>query len=284
MQSNMKKEQYEVLKWWHGSRNYQQGILLLSRFSRNKALVHTLMKPGKEKFGNSVSKLHYELTKSQGLDWRNMPRLPEGSIQDVDFVQADDDASLEKNNTTSENLDEDLPAGQADESLDLYPKVIRRLKYEYSNLYKERSLLHRQMREIPEPNTLKNTFARAEKLKAIKLLSAKMDHLYKFIEDFEKSGIVPLEETVWPVSPANALSVQPELPRNISELKRMKKNLQSDNTKDRNRLLFQQRTQGAKEQPMPVGPKRTKIELRIKKKEEEIISIDNLIIQLENAD
>ena len=277
----MKQEQIEILKWWHGSRDYLQGVLLLSRFCKNKTLVKTLMKPGKENYGNSVAKLHYELAKSQGLNWREMPGLPDELEAVNEDVNSDVLTTDETDSLPEITLTDDLVSDNTEEVPDQYPKVIRRLKYEYSNLYTERSILHKEMREIPELNTLKNTFARADKLKAIKALSGKMEHLYGFLEDFEKSGVVPMEETIWP---ASTVPIIPELPKSIEELKKMKKNLQTDNTKDRNRLLYQQRTQGEKEQPIPAGPKRTKIELRIRKKEQEIIAIDNQILQLENAD
>src|SRR6056297_328159 len=58
-----------------------------------------------------------------------------------------------------------------------YPKIIRRLKYEYSNLYTNRSLLHKKMRSIDEKNSPVNMKNRAMLLQQIKELSGQMDHL-----------------------------------------------------------------------------------------------------------
>ena len=70
----MNDHQLEVLTWWYGRRDYSSGIALLSRYCKNRTIVQTLNKPGKEKFINSVQKLHYEVTKAVHLDWLHMPK------------------------------------------------------------------------------------------------------------------------------------------------------------------------------------------------------------------
>ena len=63
----------------------------------------------------------------------------------------------------------------------------------------------------------------------------------------------------------------------------MKWSLQSETAKDRSRLLYQQRTKGEKENPMPAGPKRDAIELRLKLREHKMKEITQQIAALENA-
>ena len=274
----MNAEQLEIVKWWQSGCDYQMGVMLLAKHCKNKVLVHTLMKPGKEKFEPAVKKLRYELPKSVGLDWLKMP-VHEGKKeeQSAPVKPAAPGGGLSENNRGEEKR---APL-VSDKPLDQYPAIIRRIKYQYSDLYKQRSVKHKTMREVAEANSEHNIAKRAGLLADIKRISGEMDHLYRFIEEYEKNGTLPSEEIVWPPAPKR---VSADLPVDVVQLRKLKKNLQTANTKDRNRLLYQQRTQSGNEKPMPKGPKRTKIEYRIKARETEILGIDTKIVKLENAD
>ena len=276
----MNTNQTEVLKWWHGSRNYQQGIMLLARFCKNKVLIHTLMKPGKEKFKPAISKLYYELPKAVGLNWLKMPALPEGAATEPEQKKPPVIIpTLSGNIVLENNSDKKHIPIISDKPLDDYPKVIRRLKYEYSTLYKQRSISHKKMVGIAEANSQHNITARADLFTEIKAISTKMDYLYAFIGEYEKNGTIPLEEVVWPPEPEKE-----KLPDDVDELRKKKKNLQWSVSRDKNRLLYQQRTKGKNKKPMPEGPKRKGYELKIKKREKQILEISNKIVDLLHAD
>lgn len=279
----MTAEQLEIVKWWHSGKSFQMGIMLLAKYCKNKVLVHTLMKPGKEKFPPAVSKLHYELPKSVGLDWMKMPKLAVEKKTQTKEEKKSQPAIPPAPQKVKEKIilqeEQHVPL-VSDKPLDQYPKIIRRIKYQYADLYKQRSAKHKAMREVSEDNQEGSIARRSELMGQIKKISGEMEHLYRFIDEYEKNGTLPPEEIVWPQAPMQKSN---ELPDNATELRKQKKNLQTANTKDRNRLLFQQRTQMERERPMPKGPKRTKIEYRIKKREEEIERIDVKIIEMENA-
>ncbi|MBK6285789.1 MAG: hypothetical protein IPF54_26740 [Draconibacterium sp.] len=59
----MNDAQNEVIAWWYGNRNYRTGIELLARYCKNKVIINTLAKQGKENFPASLKKLNYELQK-----------------------------------------------------------------------------------------------------------------------------------------------------------------------------------------------------------------------------
>jgi hypothetical protein len=269
----MEQKQIDVLQWWYGTRDYQSGVMLYGRYGKNKTLGNTFNKPGKEKVLSG--KLHYELCKSAGFNWKRMPLLPDGIVPKTINVLAQPTLIVS-----------DLPAAPSDPGKRIpiitdvillqYPKVIRRLKMEYQEAYQERSILHRKMSEVPEANTTSNQQTRADYLSEIKSLSLRMDYLYAFIANYENKKVVPLEEEVWPTNTGNVL------PDDIASLKKIKKNLQSNNTKDNNLLLFQQKTKADKEKQMQPGPRRKRIELRIKKREADIEVIDLKILELEN--
>jgi len=279
--------QQEVINWWHTGRNYQQGIMLFARISKNKVLIHFFMKKH-EKYGRS--KLEYELPKAVGLDRKKMPGVKEPIINSQ-FPNKTPISKSKNQQTKKEELPKPENRKSEPETLNLkpetknteqdrskeYPKVIRRLKYEYSDLYNQRSVLHKRMRSVPETNPPENMNKRALLFVDIEKLTDRMEFLYSFIETWEKTGIEPIEEEIWPVKKED------ELPDNLDELKKIKKNLQSSNTKDRNLLQFQQKSKAAKNNPMPAGPKRKRVEFRIKKREEEIERIEQKLVELENA-
>lgn len=277
----MEAKQIEVLQWWYGNRDYSTGTMLYGKHGKNNVLKNTLTKPGKEKVMSG--KLHYELCKAVGLNWKNMPLLPDDAAKYMGPPPPITKITLVTKNGGDTEIDDRFPdPGKripvvSDVSLLQYPKTIRRLKMEYQENYQHRSIQHKKMREVPKANTPENNQTRADYLKNIKETSARMDYLYKFIENYENNKVVPLEEEVWP--PEKDL----ELPNDIKGLKRMKQNLQTSNVKDNNLLLYQQKTKADKEKPMPAGAKRTKIELRIKRREENIELINEKLVTLENA-
>jgi hypothetical protein len=303
----MNAHQKDVVKWWHSGRDYQQGVMLYARLGKNKMLMHTFMKKH-ERFGRR--KLEYELPKSVGLDWKRMPgafkkiagkmpskpgsqipvdtraKAPEKSPaktvdkppvksngkkpesktgkQDTGFKKATVTSEITKTKTSGE------PPKQ-------YPKVIRRLKYEYSDLFTRRSLMHKRMRAVPPENSQQNMNSRAVLLQDIRAITDRLEFLYAFIDDYENRGVIPISEEIWPAKKKQQLSDDPQ------ELKKKKKNLQSANTKDRNQLQYQQKIRGKKEKLMPEGPKRRQIEFRIKNREAQIKEIDQKLVDLENA-
>lgn len=276
----MNQNQVEVLQWWHGGRDYQQGVMLLSKYGKNKVLVHTLLKPGKERFGGRA-KLEYELPKAVGLHRDKMPVLPEELKKLSNNEQSITNLQNQKTNIetgTSESEMQIYELKILGKQLDQYPKIIRQIKYEYAEKYKQRSILHQQMRGVAPENTVENCKIRAGLLLAIKNLSGEMDFLHEFINEYVKTGKLPKEETVWP----SAKEEKPaELPADIEELRKLKKNLQTSNSKDRNSILYQQKTKLEKERPMPAGPKRKRIEMRIAEREKEILKIDEKIFEIE---
>lgn len=275
----MTNDQLIIVQWWHGGRNYQQGVALLAQYNKNKVLLHTLIRPGKERYGGK-EKLAYELTKAVGLNWKAMPALPKGAKPAPGAVTL---SAMPTGQAASklETLNSKLEAADltiSGKPLDQFPHIIRRIKYDYSDKYTQRSMLHKQMREVPAANTDDNCEKRSALLAEIKALSAQMDFLHEFINDYEKTGKLPIEEQVWP-KPEVEKPV--ELPADIDELKRMKKNLQTSNTKHRNVLLYSQKTKASKEHPMPDGPKRQRIELQITERDRQIEEIEKKIFEEE---
>ena len=277
----MNDQQLEVLTWWYGRRDYSSGIALLSRYCKNRTIVQTLNKPGKEKFINSVQKLHYEVTKAVHLDWLHMPKDTSSDFQSVEDIPAENPPMklIQEEKTTPDEKPVPGKITEVPEDLSQYPKVIRRLMYESSNLYKKRSMLHTEMRLVDENNTEKSVTLRKTNLAEIKSISSKLEFYFSFIDNYKKTSIVPEAETIWLADkPA-----EPEEPKTIEQLKKIKWSLHRDTAKDRCKLLYQQRTKAENENPMPAGPKRDAVELRIALREKRVADIEIQIKVLENA-
>jgi len=264
----MNQNQLSVIKWWHSGRDYNFGLQLFSLLSKNKTLLFTLAKKS-AKFGRE--KLSYELPKAAGLNYLNMPALPKG----VEIPKTLDQRMKEQfpgkiNHSASKHNQKQIELKKELEKQ--YPKIIRRLKYEYSNLYNERSILHKKMGYIPQNNTSQNMNDRSNLFQEIGKISAKMELIHHFTQQYEKDGTIPEEKEVWPVKKENPL------PKDPDELKKIKKNLQSSNSKDNNRLNYQDTKKHEKLNPIPPGPKRQKIEKRIKSRLSEIQEIEQKLI------
>jgi hypothetical protein len=277
----MNNNQLEVIEWWYGRRDYRSGIELLSRYCKNSTMVNSLSKQGKEKFHIAVSKLSYEVTKAVHLDWMHMPDDPSPNKQRGKESPAKTPSHKnredEKNNPSDASFPPEEQTKQDDTNQ--YPRVIRRLKYEYSQLYNRKSQLHADMRLVEQTNTEKNNELRSGFLSEIKSISKQLAFYYSFLDKYEKTNIVPDEAEIWPPEKEQA----PEDPKTLPELKKLMWSLRRENAKDGFRLVYQQRTKAEQENPMPSGSKRDAIELRMKLREIKLAEAMALITELENA-
>jgi hypothetical protein len=107
-------------------------------------------------------------------------------------------------------------------------------------------------------------------------LSNQMDLLFEVKKQYEEKGIVPENNVALQLMAHN----EEELPNSVTELRKLKKNLQTNNSKDRNLLEYQSKASKQKKTPMPAGDKRFKIEERIKARDKQIDVIDDKLKQL----
>jgi hypothetical protein len=277
----MNDKQLEVIGWWYGRRDYRTGIELLSRYCKNNTIIITLSKQGKENFPASVKKLNYEVTKAVQLNWLHMPDDISGPEQTGEKSLADTPHREKHEDKKNNPADTSFPSEQEKKIDDTnqYPRVIRKLKYEYSNLYNKKSGLHAEMRLVEQTNTDKNNELRSQLLSEIKSISKQLEFYFGFLDNYEKTNIVPDEAEIWPPPKEQA----PEEPKTLPELKKLMWSLRRETAKDGFRLLYQQRTKADKENPMPKGSKRDAIEQRMKHREQKLTEIMTLLNQLENA-
>lgn len=309
------EKQKLVLQWIESGCDYLQGTMLYGQFGKN-IFLRSDFHSKQRKYS---TKIIYELCKSVGLDYAQLQKdnlIPDlkavkpenGSNQEIkDLFQnptdGNDEESLsdtegeevEKNAQITEvnqiavvdkvahnSTDEDLLTLEMPELLSAtniaeFPPIIRRIISEYAETFQERSKTHRILTEMPQGNSQALKTKRAEIFDLVKDFTNRLEYLFNVRKQFEQNGEVPTEDEVWPKSKELTEITLPEDPE---ELRKMKKNQQSANTKDQNMLDYQTMIKGDEKKTMPSGPKRTRIENRIKGRLKFIKEIDLKLVSL----
>ncbi|HAQ20331.1 MAG TPA: hypothetical protein DCR40_14040 [Prolixibacteraceae bacterium] len=308
------EKQQLVLQWIESGCDYEQGTLLYGKFGKNKSLKTYFL--GKTK--TYVTKLTYELCKSVALNYAQLQK--DNLIPDLKAAKQENASKHEVKylfqNSTDGKVAEDLmdailkeveeiaripevnqntvvdqaapnaavpePVEGMPELLSAtniaeYPPIIRRIISEYAETFQERSKTHRILTEMPQGNSQALKTKRAEIFDLVKSFTVRLEYLFKIRQQFEQNGELPIEDEVWPKPkelPETTLSEDPE------ELRKMKKNQQTANTKDQNMLDYQTMVKGDEKKTMPSGPKRTRIQNRIKGRLKFIQEIDLKLVSL----
>ena len=278
----------EAIAWLNSRRDFGEGVRILLS-SGYKPLVCAKLKKWGDK-PHSREKLIYEIRQMIQV-WAN-PNDPR--FQDVDFEENETTGSEE---TFSEEqakvvLNENEMELTKEDDEDQLPPVIRKIIYEFSEAYKERSVLHREMSELPEDNYPDTVNRRKELVDKIAALSDRMQKFYDIRQKYKTTGYLPSEEEVnaalsndLPKSNEDTDDDKPidtPLPDTVGGLKKMRKNEATKLTRAKNMLLYQSETKPKPivENPLPDCPKRVKLEKKIRRLEEFIAKIDYKIAEL----
>ena len=270
----------EVIQWIRDGMNYEAGIPMAVKYTGNT--FYTKFFSGKER--SQSGKLAYILCCAAGEDvstWKDFIASVNGSY--VDKKTFGQKVSGQK---LSKHEDNQKPVIELEETIEEatfieYPSVIRRIIHEYAATFQERSKLHDVLAQMPDSNVETVCKKRAEILNVIKSQSERLETLHNAKLQWEKSGVTPKESELF-----NIPDKDPEPDYNsmdIETLKKKKKNLQSSNSKDQTLLDYQEKGQGADKNPMPHGPKRSRIEIRMKERNKEIEKIEYAILKQEKG-
>ena len=276
----------KVITWIQSGMHYNMGIELLVEISGKKQFVSLFSGPER----NQAPKLAYEICKASGLadvrTWKQFihrvkhesnpeqAKLPNSNHLDpapkrgIALHQVKAISNHQDQEGTFDATQEAMP----ENPLKQYPTVMRRVIYEYAAVFQERSKLHSVMAEMPESNSDSVCAARAELFDVIKSLSARLEQFYEAKTLFENEGTLPDPELLFPSQPTPQEEDYNSLDQ--EELKKRKKYLQNGNSKDQSLLDYQSKEHGTAKCPMPQGPKRLKIEYRIRQRVQQILQID----------
>lgn len=167
-----------------------------------------------------------------------------------------------------------------------YPDAIKAVVIEYSDLYKFRSITHKEIKQMAEDN-LDETVAQREKLaKTILGVSHRLEMLWQIISDYKENGTIPTNESLpVPFDPETwgkeekKPAIEIELAQDLIGLKKQKDNWRIKISKSENKLLYQSEKKLDKENPMPKGPKRLALEKKIERLKAEKELIEYAIVE-----
>jgi hypothetical protein len=285
----MENHKIKVIVWIKSGMNYSEGIALLVEITRKQ--FYSRMFLGRE--NTLKNKLAYEICKASQLadftNWKifisKIKNAPSDSILSVTSAEAKLAAHYSKMFDKSDDLSIALPSDIKDlidtKNSVSYPPVIQRLIYATAELFQLRRDTHLKMCNLPETNSPSIISKRLEYFNQVKQYTEKLELYYKTRNNFNDYGTIPDERVLFPVdnqpSKQNAKSagiIQVES-LDLFSLKKMKKNLQTLNSKDHSVLNFQSSNHSGQKMPLPSGPKRSKLESRIQQRLKRITDIDN---------
>src|ERR1035437_4433542 len=260
----------QIINWFNGPQDYDQGIALLQKVCRKNKIIEKLIKRGGAK--GSFEKLIWELNKVAGLKKVPAPVLSKTKDKSKKTTPLSPPQGGDESTKLKYNL-------IGDKNIDSYPPEVNRLVKEYSSLYMQRGQNHSVLKKIGDGNDQLAIDTRKPIIDAIKIMSDRMEVLDEAFQSYEKDGKLIEVAVLWPEVNTDETSQQITGYDSIDELNTQKKNIQSSITNDRNLLTYGGKTKpkDGKEKPVPAGPKRTTLEKRIARKEKEIIDLDQRI-------
>lgn len=213
----------------------------------------------------------------QKLEWElgEFIKIWAAEAQDVEFVSSD-------NNDQDNELEEDLKKIIETPPSDELHLSIQKIIYTVADDYKARSILHKELGELPEDNTDETMTQRKTKTQAIAALSKQMSVLYALKKRYDADGTIPTDEEMNEAffDPDAQPEESTELPTDKEELKKLRKSEATKLLRAKNQLLYQQDTRTDTENPMPDCPKRVKYETKISALEKRVTDIDYKIAEL----
>ena len=293
----MNDNQLKVIGWIRSGMDYNAGLNLLIELTHKQTFFNFFS--GKDKA--LADKLAYEICKAAMLanhiTWKDFIQKvkeeegtefaseTEGLLSDFSEVKLPkimpgEENKLKLGESDSVNRNETIETSETLETKPFteYPPLIRRIIHEYAALFQERSKLHSVMTGMPESNAESVCAKRAELFDLIKSISVRLEILYSAKKEFDENGIVPEECDVFP--PVEKEKTEPDIASlDEATLKKQKKNLQSSNSKDQTILDYQSKERTEVKTPMPNGPKRLKIEMRINDRNKKIVEIETLLLK-----
>jgi hypothetical protein len=267
----------EIANWFNGSRVYDTGVILYSKYGQNKNMKSIF--PGRP--NRYQRKLEYELSKIAGFDFAQLDRLEKVTAPLAGMYTGKEISGKYEKFTGSapkvvlREYDPDHPMHIENTDMQQLPKVIRRIIHEFHDLYAKRTASHTALKKI-EGNSKDEAAQRVELLDQMAKFSARMDLFTLARKTWENNGILPEESDFWAPKPAAVVMDR-------SELFTKKLNLQKSLSKDQALLEFQSKKKGEQSLPMPEGPKRAKIEIRIKEKISHIALINKAISDIDKT-
>lgn len=260
----------QVVDWINSSRQFDKGLTLLLKTGYKPHVAVNIQKNSSRR--DSPAKLLGELR----LYLRYCVN-PDSSVHDDENPFTDPDKA-------QETIDTELTVE--------YPDIVKKLLKECSDLYKARSISHKQLKEVGEKNDVPSINSRKWISLIIDASSRRMDDLWRHMQAYKADGTLPPEELfATPFDPELIAkqSLEPVqkkkvektgIPDDPEALKKLKENLRIKISKAENKLNFQTDKKQDKPNPMAEGPKRITQVKRIEDLKAQKLDVETKIANL----
>lgn len=293
----MENNQFKVIAWIKSGMNYNDGVALLTELTNKQSYSSVFI--GREH--TMKNKLPYEICKaSQLADFTNwkvfIQKIKNSSPAAAHLNISPAEKKLAHHyskNFESSKIELAVSLPNSLEELDdsknaaAYPPVIQRVILETANLFQKRRALHLQMGQLSDNNSSSVILQRAELFDSIKSISERLKVLYDARQFYIEKMIIPDGRQLFDNDSVPVSNLKNKIQKlgaistlDAADLKKMKKNLQTLNSKDQSVLDFQSPKHSGQRVPLPNGPKRSKLETRIRERIKLIEEIENQIINL----
>ena len=281
-----------AMEWLNSKQDFATGLKILLDSGYKPLVAGKIAKWGDKPF--SREKLIHEVRMMIQV-WAN-PNDPKHL--DAVFADEDPEAGQPETSLTEEvalslvaKANELINASAQEGDENQLPAIISRLIYMFADDYKARSIMHKQLSDMPDDNTELTMANRKSLVTGMKALSAHMDRLHELKVKWELEGVLPKEEDLAisyedpdTVDDADAdkVAANIELPANVDELKKMRKSEATKLSRARNMLEYQceAKPKDKKKNPLPDSPKKVKYEKKVSFLTELISRIDYKIAEL----
>jgi hypothetical protein len=264
----------EIFSWFHSGRDFNAGIVLFSKYSTNFTLLSRFSYGKKEKH---IGKLSWELAKIAGISLKdyNKNRIPKPIKKTTSKNSTGQKVSTQPKSLTPKAKRATPETGAPKKEM---PDVIVKIKKKLTKLFTARAMVHRKLKALGDSNEDEVCNQRKEILREIDSFSINIERLSDIENDWFHKGIIPAvsvlnsdkkeTKTDNKFNYNNVVNIE-DLPADGAELVKVKNNLISSLSKDRNMLQYNSRTKprSGNFSPMPDGPKKENLLKRIKAKD-----------------
>lgn len=282
--------------WLNGQKkDFAEGVQILKEAVFKPAVVRKLERDGAEGPA-AAQRLEFQLrefVKAFGSE-KEIPDT-DAEIHVFDGKEAPADTTQEMQMGIMQ-VAEEMESGKLQLEQQSQAKVIR----EYAAAYRQREKAMREMAEVGEKNDEESMTRRKALSDLIDEKTALMERLYPLFEKYQSGADLSVEEVENALKDNHDFSTDKSAAtesgaahtsedaghqhatdnlegKSREELARMKKNAQVRLLRSQNKLTYQSEKKMDKENPMPEGAERTKLETRIQNIEAEIASLDMAI-------
>ena len=264
----------EVEKWLENGGDYEEGVELLRKYSRNRMLVRRYERSAERYLGGTLRALLVRMAKAQGGQQPSRTAVVDAGQQPS---TAAEDAGQQPNTAAATDGGQE-PGEDGTEAAREVPAVVAEAKSLLHELWVAMSAKQVELRDVGEGNSEREVAERKRIMAERDPIIKDYNELYGLKEEYYERGEVPeeLERMVRRLRGEATEATAKSLWADMSdlELTKARKAKKMQLTRCENQLNYQSNRREPERRPMPDGPKRHQIESKHKTLQAELRDMD----------